>query len=275
MTQIQLICAVWASFSLSRTRIHLAHPTPLLNDVATMITASSRPWSSAVPWCRQQEFGICELSCCYIASNTALPGSSSGVHRKGQAIPVGFGCSSTDERLVIVPAGDRLRCLLDRPTTLNEEAPSAPVMKCRMWTTALKKIPRRHRSLLAMIFPPHHPPRSSIVFRLSVMGESYIDNGSHNHVSLFFIPSCVALSVFVLYHIMSLLVVTRSPLVFCLLWLETDVIQCVVFVCIKLLNGIFGLANKYRIVWYKNDKPFKYPIALESSQSPSKAVVAW
>ncbi|KAF8169965.1 hypothetical protein K438DRAFT_222683 [Mycena galopus ATCC 62051] len=61
MTQIQLICAVWASFSLSRTRIHLAHPTPLLNDVATMITASSRPWSSAVPWCRQQEFGISEF----------------------------------------------------------------------------------------------------------------------------------------------------------------------------------------------------------------------
>ncbi|KAF8169572.1 hypothetical protein K438DRAFT_1983178 [Mycena galopus ATCC 62051] len=105
-----------------------------------------------------------------------------------------------------------------------------------------------------MIFPPHHPPRSSIVFRLSVMvsrlrvysypglnvsfsfstkalGESYIDNGSHNHVSLFFIPSCVALSVFVLYHIMSLLVVTRSPLVFCLLWLETDVIQFAV--CIQ------------------------------------------
>ncbi|KAF8130021.1 hypothetical protein K438DRAFT_1788886 [Mycena galopus ATCC 62051] len=38
-----------------------------------MIIASSRPWSSAVPWCRQQEFGICQLSCCYIAGNTALP----------------------------------------------------------------------------------------------------------------------------------------------------------------------------------------------------------
>ncbi|KAF8218029.1 hypothetical protein K438DRAFT_1747268 [Mycena galopus ATCC 62051] len=89
-----------------------------------MIIASSRPWSSAVPWCQQQEFVICELS--------------SGVHG------VDFGCSSTDERPVIVPLGDILRCLISAfgsgddvsdvdDSSEEDSAPASIIVRKQFW----------------------------------------------------------------------------------------------------------------------------------------------
>ncbi|KAJ7868069.1 hypothetical protein B0H14DRAFT_2572560 [Mycena olivaceomarginata] len=87
-------------------------------------------------------------------------------------------------------AVETLEWLTRQRTEWQTAASSILVKTRRMWTIAPKtKSPRRRLSLpvglLVVVFPPHRPPRSSIVFRLSLMSQSYIDNSFENCNSLF------------------------------------------------------------------------------------------